>query len=388
MKPYLIIPNLILQPTWGGNYIASFKGLNHDVLKNQKIGQSYELYESTNLSNKKTYKDTASFEIGDPENPEKTHIYNDTEARSLKELIAKDPKATLGSKALALFGKKMGVLIKFTQAKGNSFQLHVKKDTKAWLTKPESWYYFEKGYITLGVKPGCDFDAYKRACEKCYLSAQNLSKRAISGEISISEAENLLAIVIKAEKIESFVNYVEVDKDDSIDLSACGIHHSWEEDEERYPLGNVVYEVQKNAYDPKSTIRSFDKGKFKSDGSIRTLQIDDYFTYLDRGKSANNPNSYKTANVVVDKGKTYTVTQVFKTAHYQMQSIEFQGELQPQHSQTKTSFHHVFVKDGSVAIESEDTRLEVLKGNSAFIPAVNNYKLSTQGKAVVLKTFV
>ena len=49
-KIYLIIPKLIEQPTWGGDYILNFKNWqNQDVFKGLKIGQSYELYSETKL---------------------------------------------------------------------------------------------------------------------------------------------------------------------------------------------------------------------------------------------------------------------------------------------------------------------------------------------------
>ena len=40
------------------------------------------------------------------------------------------------------------------------------------------------------------------------------------------------------------------------DMSAGGLHHSWEEDLE-LPAGNILYEVQEDRMDPISTVRAF-----------------------------------------------------------------------------------------------------------------------------------
>ena len=50
-RPYLVIPKLIEQPTWGGQYIVTTKGwLHHSNWAELKIGQSYELFSGSNLS--------------------------------------------------------------------------------------------------------------------------------------------------------------------------------------------------------------------------------------------------------------------------------------------------------------------------------------------------
>ncbi|QQR52772.1 hypothetical protein IPG36_01470 [bacterium] len=50
-RPYLVIPKLIKQPTWGGSYIVAAKGWSdHEGLGDLKIGQSYELFSGSNLS--------------------------------------------------------------------------------------------------------------------------------------------------------------------------------------------------------------------------------------------------------------------------------------------------------------------------------------------------
>ena len=136
-KPYLIIPHLIEQPTWGGEYICSMKGwLQKKDFKGKKIGQSYELYDKSLLSTSITSTD-------DP-------------------LFGAEGEATIPVSQFA--EKRPFPLIKFTQAKGNSFQLHIKPDANdsKWKQKAESWYYLEDGKATFGIKKGADIEKYKK----------------------------------------------------------------------------------------------------------------------------------------------------------------------------------------------------------------------------------
>ena len=138
-RPYLIIPYLIEQPTWGGEYICKKKGwLEKQQLKGKKIGQSYELYSKTLLAANVT----SSIDNG---------FFIDTKNTIPVSLFRED---------------KPFPLIKFTQAKGNSFQLHIPQGVtdSHWHPKAESWYFFEKGKITFGIKQGKNMSQYKEVC--------------------------------------------------------------------------------------------------------------------------------------------------------------------------------------------------------------------------------
>ena len=51
-KPYLCVPQLIEQSTWGGGYILEQKGWGKDTrFTGKKFGQSYELSGKTKLLN-------------------------------------------------------------------------------------------------------------------------------------------------------------------------------------------------------------------------------------------------------------------------------------------------------------------------------------------------
>ena len=148
VQPYLIVPTLIEQPTWGGDYIASLKRLKSPKLKGKKLGQSYELYQHTLLSSQ-TNSAKVPMALGDPSDPQKVSLLGPGKPFTISNLLKTSPVKTLGKKALKLHGNSVQVLIKLTQAAGNSYQLHVKNPVgeqsrseasgqERWLSKPES----------------------------------------------------------------------------------------------------------------------------------------------------------------------------------------------------------------------------------------------------------
>lgn len=388
IKPYIIIPNLIKQPTWGGTYIFEYKNTTNQGLLDEKIGQSYELYESSNLSTKITTKVDPSLELSDPKNPENVKsFYKDDQVISIKNLIQVSPTQVLGEKYTQKLGDKVKTLIKLNQAKGNSYQIHVNKPTGKWFPKPESWFFLENGLVSLGVKKGSDWDKYHQICSEIDQLAKQLGQKVVNKELSLDAARKELGAFIEKNNPEQFVNLLEIDKGQAIDLSKSGIHHSWEENDQICPRGNIVYEVQENVYDDVSTIRSFDKGKIKEDGSTRDLQIEDYFQHVDRSAAANTPQNHVVDVKTVSKTDQHSVQQIFSTPRYAMQKIDFTNQYA---DKTTDSFHHLFVRDGEVVLESEHGGLTITQGFSVFVPAsTGEYRLkSPKSSATVLKTYL
>jgi hypothetical protein len=167
IQPYILIPNLIEQSTWGGSYICSKKRLNLPDIAIKKFGQSYELYEDSNVTMNFDTRHHPVIELGNSDNP-KQYIRiggtNDT-VYALSDIIRQNPLQVLGISPLRKHGQTIQLLIKFTQAKSNSYQLHVKKEDPlyAWKPKPESWYFFEPGLVTLGIRNLDDVPAYQSA---------------------------------------------------------------------------------------------------------------------------------------------------------------------------------------------------------------------------------
>lgn len=392
IKPHIIVPNLIEQPTWGGDYISTLKNISDPDISQLILGQSYELYEHTNLSSKTSTEYQPSLELADSADPALTQptVHNDT-IININQLIQLDPLKILGSKALKKCGPKIDTLIKLTQGRGNSYQLHVKKPVGKWLPKPESWYYFEPGLISLGLNPQTDISAYQNACHLIQEEARILSNQITQQKLTLAQGQSKLQTLIDKLNPTQYVNILQVAKDSAIDLSSCGIHHSWEENSQTHPQGNILYEVQQNVYDPVSTIRSFDKGKIKNDGSVRDLQIDDYFTHIDTSPKANDPQTHFTDRLVLKKTSTHTIRQIFDTTHYQLQELTFTKTVSNNFTTTSDSLHHLFVRSGHLKLKMGSQTWIITQGYSVFIPAnTGRYSLSPHRShhVRVLKTFI
>lgn len=362
LRPYLIIPKFIEQPTWGGSYISEMKGWdNLDMLKNKKIGQSYELFSGTKLAVNIFDTSDSRFipEIGFPDTPE-------TERENFRLFEGEDYIN------ICDVDQDMPLLIKVNHSKGNSFQLHVKHgvNDKKWKPKAESWYYLEDGKLTFGIKNGIDVNAYKKACLEIDTFMHNLSSKIEKGEISAAESRIEARNFIYEVNPWQFVNVLEAKKYDIIDPSAGGIHHSWEQDDEKYPLGNVVYEVQEDVMDPVSTIRAFDQGKINDDGSIRTVHIEDYFKYLDTDPESNTPKRKNTLSNEI----------------YSMEVVDITGDTT---FRTENNFHHIFVRDGKIELNWGKLKFVVGSGHSIFVPTkgLGVYSIkSLIDKSVILRT--
>ena len=372
-RPYIIIPKLIEQPTWGGTYILNLKNwTDKPFLSTKKIGQSYELFSGTKLLTHITATADPQFvpELGNPDTPD-----IDTDNFPYKKDIDYIDMQTYVNET----GTEMPLLIKINQAAGNSFQLHVKPGTedKRWLPKPESWYYFEDGKITCGIKEGISLEEYKEACLLINNTMKQLSHEVMSGNLSLDDAKTKAKEFIRNINPWQYVNVMDVKKGQLVDLSMGGVHHSWEEDKENHPLGNVVYEVQRDVMDPQCTIRSFDQGKFKSDGSIREIHIEDYFKYLDADPAANDINNLKRERV----GNS-----LLKTPYYSMNIIECENTYT---GKTNGTFCHLFVHQGDATITTTEGSVHITQGHSCFVPAAaESYTITTGIKTVLLQSFI
>lgn len=383
-KPYIIVPKLIEQPTWGGDYIIKFKNWDDKLgLKNKKIGQSYELFGQSKLLLSITDSANSDFnpDIGFPYSDEiiTENKYKESQDYiALQKLINQNPEQVLGKKVLDKIGK-MGILIKFTQALGNSFQLHIKRniDHSLWRPKAESWYYFENGYITYGIQSNCNLNDYKKTCIAIDHKMHELSQSINENKISLEEAKIESQKYIKDLNPWQFVNVHHVEKYCLLDLSPGGIHHSWEQDNQS-KFGNVLYEIQEDVSDPVSTLRSFDQGKFKDNGEVRELHIDDYFTFLDANLNINNIHNA----IFQQQGK-----HLLSTPYYSLDILEIKNKLT---DSTGDSFCHLFVREGEIEVTSDEGHIKLDKGHSCFIPYnVNTYEIkSNTPLSVVLKTFV
>jgi mannose-6-phosphate isomerase class I len=387
LSPYYIVPLLIEQPTWGGEYIVGFKGIQDPSLTGKKIGQAFELAVDSQLSDLQSSSPAFGFATAtDIAHPQ---WIGDQPSLSLQSLIDQDAVAVLGQRALEKFGPKMNVLIKFTQAKNNSYQVHVKpgQEFGHWLAKPESWFYFEKGKATLGLAPGASVDEYRQRCEVIDAFANQLSQKIKAGELALADGKHQLTEFINQDHPRRFVNTVEIEPGQIIDLSLGGTHHSWEVSDDT-PLGNIVYEVQVDVRDENCTLRSFDQGNIKDDGSVRPLTINDYFEALNSEPAANRPEQYMTVAQPQTDGLAQ-VTTLFDNQYYKTTQLSFTGECSGPSTKTSGSFHHVFVQEGSVTVKTSSGQWPINKGWSLFIPAgVEAYSLIAEQQSTVLTTSI
>jgi mannose-6-phosphate isomerase class I len=385
IQPYYIAPLLIEQPTWGGSYITQFKSISDPHVVSKKIGQAYELAQESVLT---PDFDQQNYFYATATSIDQSQKFGDGKTALLSELIAMEPEKVLGEKVFKQHGAKMPLLIKFTQALSNSYQVHVRqgKEFNHWLPKPESWYFFEKGKATLGLAPNCDVTAYQKRCREIHAFATQLSQQVVANQLELNEASQKLADHINQNHPSQFVNTVFPKTEAVIDLSQGGIHHSWETDE-KLPNGNIVYEVQLDVKDEFCTLRSFDQGKFKDNGTIRDLTIDDYFTALNTDPVANDPATYfQPVKTTIDQ--TATIKKLFTTPYYSLTNLSLVGTYKGLETQTNESgFHHLFVKKGSAIVTANGQSFPLATGWSLFIPAeVGEYQLNTETQAELLKT--
>lgn len=378
LRPYLVIPKLIQQKTWGGEYISSEKGIQTDSNNSLKLGQSYELFSGSKLT---LINEGKQYEVGHPDWNEidKELSISIVEGISLFELIEANPEMALGAN-VTKNGNEMPLLLKLTQAKGNSFQLHIKPgiEDQRWLSKSETWYFFEKGKVTCGIAMGISIKDYKEACLLIDREMQSMSRQIIDQKIVVGEARARISDLIKSVNPWQFVQVKSAAEGEIFDMSRGGIHHSWEESLDN-SMGNILYEVQQDRMDPVSTIRSFDQGKISDDGKVREINIGDYFKYLDTSDEL-NMGSFS--------GKSDGVNNAFTTKDYAMDIIEFEKSI---NDSTNGSFCHYFVKNGRIKVETDEGWVIVEKGWSCFVPAAGAIKVkieSLDDRATILKTYV
>jgi mannose-6-phosphate isomerase class I len=215
-----------------------------------------------------------------------------------------------------------------------------------------------------------------------------LGEEMKQGHLSAEEGRAKGLSIAKAHDPWRFVNVIESEKDDIVDLSACALHHSWEEDEDRIPQGNIVYELQADVDDSVSSIRGFDKGKISGDGSLRPVHIDDYFRLIDRDPDFNKPERHMRQALTVRDDDSVRVKRAIDSEWYSLEIACLSGRSSFEHD--ASSYRHVFVRRGTIAIETAENQIKVGSGHSAFIPAsANSYSMeSLGGEAEALITFI
>src|SRR5690606_3670890 len=102
---------------------------------------------------------------------------------------------------------------------------------------------------------------------------------------------------------------------------------------------------------------------------VREVHVADYFTYIDRSETANNPETHFTKGLVLKKAPTYRVKLIYKTPYYVLEEISLNSLISNQFTRTDNSFHHIFVREGNVTITTPERTITLTTGFSGFIPA-------------------
>ncbi len=363
--PWRVQDELIEQPSWGGRYIIDLKGLSDDPQwQGKKVGQSYEMAKASHLI--------------DPA---------DGQAHPLAELIKTDAVGLLGQRVVDKFGTDLSLLIKLTQAKGNSFQVHLPegKSRGHWEPKPEAWFYLAPGLYTFGLKPGTSFDAYSRVLHTIDGEMERLSAEVQSGKRTVEDARAQARQRIQTLDPYAYVNIVEARTDDIVDLTPGGIHHSWEEDDVRFPDGNLVYEVQVDVPDSLCSMRGFDKGKFLDDGGLRPTHVADYLGTIEPDEAHNDLSRHIKKPQIIAEAQGAKVEAIFRTPYFQMDRLTLApGSFLPQ--SLADGFHHLFLYAGTATVGG----VALAQGQSYVLPAAGGeYTLQAADKElVILKTYL
>jgi mannose-6-phosphate isomerase class I len=403
IQPLFCVPRLVQQPTWGAGYILEHKGLaDWDRLQITGIGQSYELYDGINVLPLEQYNQWMKvIELSDSRETFKGIIPRQIHVTPLSDLIKQDPVGILGDRTVSKYGTNITMLNKLTQALGNSFQIHIKPEdesTSAWQAKPESWYYLSHGCLTIGTKKGIDRNAYQTICHTINAYMHALVERVKQSKLTLEQARADARSYIAQHDPHQFVNYVEVEPGTIVDMSAGGVHHSWEQDLTRFPDGNILYEVQRNRMDDISTLRCFDQGKITEHGTLRDISIDDYFRFIDRSETANDPNLKILKPRTIPFAGGGIIDELAHTSEYVLERICLdKNEAASRGIALDHRYHHLYIQSGSVELtwdgrESGEREVILQEGWSYLIPAaLRSYALGlTSGstQAEILRSHV
>jgi len=364
-EPWSVVDELIEQPSWGGRYIIDLKGLSDSKeWAGKKVGQSYEFSKTSKLV--------------DP---------IDGTVKAFADLVKSDAKGWLGEAVLNKYGEDISLLIKLTQAKGNSFQVHLPegKTLGHWIPKPEAWFYLAPGLFTFGLKPGTSFDAYANVLRTVDDHLHRLSDEVLAGKRTVEDAREQAAHRIASLNPLSYVNVVNAKTDDIVDLTAGGIHHSWEEDNINYPDGNLVYEVQVDVQDEFCSMRGFDKGKILDNGKLRATHVDDYLTTIVQDSYHNDLSQHVRQPGVILEDDGAKVESIFRTPYFNMDRISISTGSKLDLS-TVEGFNHLFLHAGNATIGNSKLK----QGLSYILPAATGrYTVAAPGSdVVILKTFL
>lgn len=267
---------------------------------------------------------------------------------ALGAVLADHPEY-LGTHALQNTGGKpeLPILIKLIDAKQDlSVQVHPDDDyalkNEGQLGKTEMWY---------------------------VLSARKDSRIVYGFNQDMSE--QLVREAIRTKKLESFLDYVPIEKDDIFYIEAGTVH--------AIGAGALIAEIQQSS---NVTYRLYDYDRIDKSGKKRELHLDKALEVA-KLKASDPPRQpmrvlrYQSgsANELLTRCKYFQVERMLLNTEVQRSLVDFQTG--------KNSFHALLVVDGCGSLSGEGFMLNFFKGDCVFVPA-NSIPLKLHGRAQIL----
>lgn len=261
--------------------------------------------------------------------------------KTFRELLQKNPQNILGTK---VHGSKFPLLIKLIDAKKKlSVQVHPNNATAAEFggeAKTEMWY-------MLGDNPAQVYYG---------LNSQVTRESFIQS--------------IKDKTTAQTMHAIPVEKGNCIFVPGGKVH--------AIDADCLMLEVQQNS---NTTYRIYDWDRMGNDGKPRDLHID----------QAINAINWDDHTDPLIKPKTLTDTdqlkhdELMQCEYFKLEKLAFKGSIKTH--MDGTTFHALFITDGTAEISWDNQTLNVDSGTSVLIPAaLPNYTLN--GNATVLRTTI
>lgn len=282
-----------------------------------------------------------SWEIADHEDGMSIISNGPLAGLTLREVLQNHPTEILGT---GIAGTKFPLLIKLIDAKQKlSVQVHPNDETAAQFggeAKTEMWYLLgeNKTQVFCGLKEGITREDFLKSVDT-----------GTSGET---------------------LRVVPVQKDDAVFVRGGRVH--------AIDGGCLILEIQQNS---NTTYRIYDWGRMGNDGKPRDLHIEQAVNVINW-----NDNENPLAEpVVISSSDQLTHSQILACEYFRLEKLMFSAPLKT--VLDGTSFHALFVSEGTATVHWGEEQLEAAAGTSVLIPAaLPSYVLD--GNATVLRTTV
>lgn len=259
--------------------------------------------------------------------------------KTLADYIKAEGKAVLGTNTPN--DEELSILIKFIDARDNlSVQVHP-DDTYALANegdfgKTEMWYVLD--------------------CEEGAQLVYGFTK-----DITKEEFKNY----VETNTLSEVLNYVDVKKGDVFFIEAGTMH--------AIGKGIQIAEIQQSS---NVTYRVYDYGRVGVDGKPRDLHIEKALEVTKLAKA----DEAKTAYAFVDEAG-YSRAELAHCKYFKVDTLKVTDKVTL--VADETSYHCVVVLEGTATIHSKDESLQVVKGETVFMPAASG-EYSIQGQCQVV----